>query len=85
MVDGGGLQRKQPPDLYGRLCLVCGPTRGLASYVSMRRAALGAGSALALVHGLYPGDRDGVALRDEVFGQRLRRRQGSGPGISVRQ
>jgi hypothetical protein len=35
------------------------------------------------VHGLNAGDRDRVALRDEVFRQRLRQRQGSGPGISV--
>jgi hypothetical protein len=56
---------------------------GRASSGRMRRAALGAGPALALVHGLYAGDRDCVALRDEVVWQRLRRRQGSGPGISA--
>ena len=50
-----------------------------------KEPALGAGPALALVHGLYPGDRDGVALRDEVLRQLLRRRQGSGPGISAGQ
>src|ERR1700723_1193717 len=62
-----------------------GPDRGLASSGIMRRAAPGAGAALALVHGLYPGDRDRVTLFDEVLGQRLRRRQGSGPGISIPQ
>jgi hypothetical protein len=60
------------------------PGQGLASSGWMRRTAL-AGPALALVHGLYPGDRDRAALRDELCRQRLRRRQGSGPRIGVRQ
>jgi hypothetical protein len=81
---GGRLQRKQPPAFMAG-CAWFSARPGLASAGSMRRAALGAGPALALVHGLYAGDRDGVALRDEVFRQRLRRRQGSGPGIGVGQ
>src|ERR1700690_848155 len=45
------------------------PDRTSPSAGSMRRAALGAGPALALGHGLYAGDRDRMALRDEVVRQ----------------
>jgi hypothetical protein len=70
-VMNGRLQRKQPPIfMAGWAWFSARP--GLASADRMRRAALGAGPALALVHGLYAGDRDRVALRDEVFRQRLR-------------
>ena len=44
-------------------------------------AAAGAGAALALVHGLHPGDRDGAALLDQVGAEVLRRRHRVGPGL----
>ena len=48
--------------------------------VAVRRAA---GSALALVHGLHPSDRDGVPFLDELCTQPLRARHVKGPGITV--
>src|SRR5438046_9900336 len=45
----------------------------LGSPLSLLVAA-GAGPPLALVHRLYPGDRDRVALVDQIGAQRLRRR-----------
>src|SRR2546430_1215452 len=44
----------------------------LGSPLSLLVAA-GAGTPLALVHRLYPGDRDRVALVDQIGAQRLRR------------
>jgi hypothetical protein len=41
------------------------------------------GPPLALVHGLHAGDRDGVALRDQISGKRLRRRHLPGPRVSA--
>ena len=49
----------------------------------MTLGAAGAGAALALVHGLHPGDRDGVALVDQVGGQRLRRGHRLGPRVAA--
>ena len=45
--------------------------------------AAGAGAAFALVHGLDTGDRDRVALVDEVPGQGLGRWGVVGPRITV--
>jgi hypothetical protein len=58
--------------LRSRAAVMNGRDPGLASSGGMRRAAPGAGAALALVHGLYTGDRDRATLRDEVLRQRLR-------------
>ena len=54
--------------------------RELTSRVSgVVGVAPGLGPALALVHGQHPGDRDVVALGDQVGGQRLRARASARP------
>src|SRR5690242_1692879 len=47
-----------------------------------RLAAAGAGAPLALVHRLHPGDRDRVALLDQVAAQPLRRRHLPRPRVA---
>ena len=54
-----------------------------AGALRSRLAPAGAGAALSLVHGLHPGDRDLVALGDQVSGKRLRLRHRLGPRVGV--
>src|SRR5215472_8929970 len=49
----------------------------------LRLAAAGASPPLALVHRLHPGDRDGVAFRDQIGAQPLRRGHLAGPWIAA--
>ena len=58
----------------GALCMP-GRTQCTALTAAPVDSAAGPGPPLALMHGLNPGDRDGVALRDQVSREPLRRGQ----------
>src|SRR5690349_13955911 len=54
----------------------------VAATASLARSP-GPGAPLAFVHGLYPGDRDGPTLLDQLRGQLLWRGQVGGPRVAA--